>query len=207
MTRKDVRRDVQINLDDINAGQYSIDAINDSIQDCYDDIACKTLFLVKSTTVNLIGSCYYDFKALGILDYLGTIAVLNNNTNMFLQDNVSLKDLDYIRWDWELWRGQPIFWCPHSLDKIVIGPQMESPIGSFKLFYFAQAPRLSDDVTNIIIADDVQTAFEHYCTADQLEIASEYKKAVGFWVQYNNSVTEYKRRTQVISVSDYVARV
>lgn len=207
MTRKEIRRIIQSNLEENGFGFYSSDEINDSIQDCYNEICAKTQCLNTTVTVNFIPSNYYDFIALGVYDYLGTIAIFNNNTNVFLSDDLTLRDFDRVRLDWEVWEGQPLFWCPHSLNKIAIIPHLSSAAGNFDLYYYQQAPILVDDETEILIASDVQTAFEHYCTADLLETANEFVKAAGFRVQYDSSIKEYKRRCHNIAASELIQRV
>jgi hypothetical protein len=112
-----------------------------------------------------------------------------------------------MRIDWECWFAEPIFWAPHSLNKVALLPKHYTPVGYGTLTYWANAPLLVYDDDVPVIATDVQTAFEHYCTADLLETAAEPQKAMQFWKQYEESILEYKRRCRSIATSDLRSRV
>ena len=63
---------------------------------------------------------YYDFKALGVTDYKATTAIFNNVTNVFLSDDLSIKDFDRVRIDWENALGTPTWWAPVNFKRIAI---------------------------------------------------------------------------------------
>ena len=196
-----------MNLEELGQGYYSSEEINDSIQDAYNEICAKTLCIVKTATLPFLPQNYYDFKTLGIFDYLGTIAIKNNATNLFLFDHLTLRDFDRIRIDWECWQGQPLFWCPHSLNLIAIVPFTNPAAGTFTLTYWATAPILNADEDIPIIASDIHSTFEHYCTADLLETAAEPTKAAGFWAEYEDDIKDYKKRCHAMAKADLSLRV
>ena len=131
VTRGQIKANLQANLFELGFNFYSDNDMNDSIQDAYDDIAILTQCIQKQITVKWIAQLsYYDFMEdtrLGISDYLGTIAVFNNVTNQWLRDDLSLKDFDRIRRDWENWIGTPLFWAPSDPKRIAIAAKYTGP--------------------------------------------------------------------------------
>lgn len=230
MTRLQVKNNVRVNLADAAVSFYSEDDLNDSLQDAYDDIAILTQCINKEVTLtwpNEIG--YLDFlNNFGVDDYLGTVGLFNNTNNRWLSDNLSIRDLDRLRRDWEKWLGTPLFWAPVNFQKIAICPKYtgtvvdgaffggafsdafyigSSTLGTFKLAYWATAPVLVNDSSTFLIATDMQTLLEFYCTADLLEQAQEYVKAGAFWLKYYRDVLTYKERVHAINRSDLLMRV
>lgn len=136
MTRSQLRQNVRNNLSDAGITYYQDNEINISLQDAYNDIAAKCQCIVNNTTLFWLQQVvYYDFltgnNALNVpvSDYLGVIAIFNNATNLWLRDDVSIRDLDRIRIDWELWQGQSQFWAPHSLKYTAIAPRLQTISG------------------------------------------------------------------------------
>src|SRR5690348_12678 len=120
-TRGQIKADIQANLVDLSINYYSDDDLNQSIQDAYDDIAVISQCIQKKATLTWQSAkSYYNFKALGVTDYLGTIAIFNNVTNLFLFDHLSLRDFDRLRRDWEMWNGAPQFWAPSDFVNVAI---------------------------------------------------------------------------------------
>jgi hypothetical protein len=207
LTRAAIRALISANLGDVGISYYQESEINSSIQDGYNEVVAKSLCLVKSVTMDwLDGVNYYDFLALGVNDYIGTIAIFNNVTNVFLKDDISIRDFDRIRRDWELWEGTPLFWAPHSLYKIAVAPRPTTATGTFTLYYWAKADTLSDSSVPII-ATDVQEILEFYSTADLLETAEEITKAQNYWKDYQGGLLDYKNRCHLLASSDLVLRV
>lgn len=209
-TRLQLREILQVNLAEagLNTGYYSDSELNDSIQDAYNEVVAKSYCLVKSTTLNFVANTnYYDFISLGVSDFMGTIAIFNNLTNWWLRDDLTLRDADRIRRDWETWYGSAQFWTPHSLKYTIILPKQLIAIGTFKLIYWAMAPTLASDSDTFLIADDANTLLEQYCTADMLETAEEPSKAMTWWTHYFNSLEQYKARCRNQAGADLLLRV
>lgn len=230
-TRGQLKADVQDNLEELNLNFFSDDDLNQSMQDAYDDIAILTQCIQKQSTQNWISNLsYYNFQALGVSDYLGTIAIFNNVTNLWLRDDLSLKDFDRIRRDWETWIGTPQWWAPSDPLNIAVAAKYLatsqssafwsgafSPaffidpsygsLGTFNLFYWAQAPVFGSDNDNPLVASDMQILFTHYVTADLLEQAQEYGKSQDYWTLYFSSIQSYADRVKRNVKSDLLLRI
>ncbi len=209
MNRGSIRTNVRSNLYDNGITFYSDQAINDAIQDAYNEVAAKCRCIVKSTTVNQVASQpYYDFQALGTADYLGTVAIFNLETNFWLRDDISLRDFDRLRRDWETWSGQPQFWAPHSQRLIAISPNLSQTAGEqFTLWYWAIAPTIILDTDVLLVATDQQPLLEYYATGDLLQNAEEVTKAQGYLTQYQKQKELYKNRCVDLARADILLRV
>lgn len=209
MDREDIRNVIRTNLADVGITYYSDDEINASIQDAYNEVCAKSQCLVKSSTKSWVsGKNYYDpVVDLSITDYLGCVAVFNNNTNWWLRDDISLRDLDRLRRDWEVWSGNPQFWAPHSFQRFAVAPKLTSAVGTFNLIYWASAPVMTSDSDIPVIATDMHDLFEYYCTADLLETAEEAVKANIFWALYEDHLAEYKKRCHDLARANLLLRV
>ena len=209
MNRGQIRANVRSNLQDNSITYYDDDTINQSIQDAYNEITTKCFCIIKSATINQVaGQPYYDFVSLGISDYLGTIAIFNISTNFWLRDDISLRDFDRLRRDWEIWTGQPQFWAPHSLKYVAIAPNLAATSSEkFTLWYWAVAPALANDSSTFLIASDKQTMLEWYATADLLEDAQEITKAKPFWMDFEREKQDYHTRCVSLAKADLLLRV
>lgn len=231
MTRGQVKEAIRANLFDEGVTFYSDSDLNESIQDAYDDIAFIAQNITKRVTVNYRSHLvYYNFVRLGIDDFLGALAIFDNQRNDWLNDSISLKDLDRINTDWELWSGTPEYWISSSFGAIAIVPhkigtvtagafeptafdggafytQDEAITGTFDLMYYAQAPVLTSDSDSFLIAVDKQRLIEQYATGDLLEQATEFVKAGDWLTQYFISVNEYKERIHNLAKIDRLLMV
>lgn len=230
MTRSQLKDDLRINLADVGITFFSEEDLEDSIQDAYDDIVSLTQCIQKNVTLSWIPNLvYYNFKSL-LADYLGTTAIFNTQTNMFLRDDLNLRNLDQLRRDWEMWVGAPQYWVSSDPDNIVIVPHYigsftngaffsgafssaffingaTASVGTYKLFYWATAPVLSADSDSFLLAADFEDLLEFYVTGDMLEQAEEFTKASEYWDKYYNGVTAYKDRVKRVNKSDLLLRI
>lgn len=234
-TRGQIKADIQDNLSDLSINFYSDTDLNDSIQDAYDDIAVLTQCIQKQVTLNWLSNLsYYNFQLrYQLSDYLGTIAIFNNVSNLWLRDDLSLKDFDRIRRDWETWIGTPIFWAPSDPNNIAICPKFlasnvtygafdvgsfdsnsyfvnnsaQNSLGSFILYYWAIAPTLATDNDVLLIASDQSTTMTQYVTADLLEQCQEFNKAQSYWGPYFKGVAEYADRVKRNCKADLLLRI
>lgn len=231
MTRGEIKNNIRTNLADNGVVNYSEDTLNDSLQDAYDDIAVLTQYNVKEATINWQNNLsYYNFPLLGVVDYLMPIAIFNNVTNRYLRDDLSLRDFDRIRRDWENWTGTPMFWAPSDPYSVGIAAKYVGAVtsgafepfsfssafyigtgfaslGSFQLIYSATAPQFVDDTSVPQIATDVQNLFEFYSTADMLEQFEEFTKADEYWGKYWDSIEDYASRVKRNNKADLLLRV
>lgn len=231
MNRGEIKDNIRTNLADLGVVNYSEGTLNDSLQDAYDDIAVLTQYNVKEVTVNWVSNLsYYNFITLGIPDYLMPIAIFNNVTNRYLRDDLSLRDFDRIRRDWENWTGTPIFWAPSDPYSVGIAAKYVGTVvsgafaplafssafyigsgaasfGTFQLIYSATAPLWVSDSDVPQIATDVQNLFEFYSTADMLEQFEEFTKADEYWGKYWDSIEDYASRVKRNNKADLLLRV
>lgn len=202
-----IKAAVRANLNDSGVENFSAADLLESIEDAYSDIFFQTRCLIKKVTLNFIDRNYYDFKLLGVEDFMCVIAIYNNNTNRWLFDNVTLRDFDSFRYDWELWQSQPQFWAPVNFDLNVIVPYLASPTGTFDLYYAAKAPDVDDDSVTPLIATDMQKLLEWYATGDMLESSEEFKKAGAYLSQYNEQLEEYSSRVKNLARRDLLITI
>lgn len=210
MTRAELRANIRVNLEDAGVLYYTDEEINDSMQDAYNEICSKTRCLVHKSIIGWTSELnYWDFTPTGFnLDrYMGTVAIYNHASNLWLRDDVNIRDLHRIRRDWELWRGQPQFWTPHSLQFIVVCPCLQVGVGQFDLWYYQAAPQFVSDTDVPVIAADMHSLFEFYCTGDLLETAEETGKAQRWRLDYATNLEEYKERCHNLAKSQLLLRV
>jgi hypothetical protein len=210
-TRGQLKATVRVNLDDAGITFFSENDLNDSFQDAYDDIVCLTQCIpqVADGLSWLANLCYYNpISDLGVTDYLGVIAIFNYSTNRWLRDDLTLRDFDRIQRNWENWQGTPQYWVSSDPLHFAIAPNYGSvPQGLFKLVYCATAPALIDDTSTFLIASDMQDLIEFYTTADMLEQAQEYNKALDYWEKYYEHIDVYATRVKKSNASDLLLRV
>lgn len=204
-----IRGEVSANLNDAGLTFYDESSLNEAINDAYQEIASKCFCIVKSTNLQQQTTPYYDFLNLGIADYLGTIGIFNLDTNYWLRDDLSLRDYDRLRRDWEVWAGTPQFWTPHSLRFVALAPNLATVTSGnqLTLWYWAQAPQLVTDSDVPLIASDMQSMLEDYATADRLLDAEEISKAADYLGRFERDRIKYKRRCLEISRSDLLLRI
>lgn len=198
----EIKGNVRSNLDDAGVTFYSADAITESLQDAYDDVAFQCRNIIRKITVPFGIDPYIDFSVYAI-DYMGTKAIFNRNTNRWLLDCLTLRDFDKIRSDWELWVGTPLFWAAVDTKLAALVPSYAAlPSDLMDLYYIASAPTIVDDDDTPLIATDFTDLLENYATADQLETAEEYTKAQPFWERYVEDIQPYGDRVKRMSKRD-----
>lgn len=208
MLQSEVKEAVLKNLNDAGATFFTHNDLSDSIQDAYDDIVALSQCLVASIQLSWQSELtYYFFETLGATNYLHTLAVFNHNTNRFLSDNLSLRDMDKLRLDWETWNGQPEMWCPHTFESVAIVPRPLIATGQYTLYYAKKAPALANDASVFLFTKHADDLVEHYVTADLLEQAEEFTKAAPFWKSYFDGVISYKAQCHNIAKSDLMMRI
>lgn len=209
MTRAQVRTTVRSNLSDAGITFYDDAALNDAIQEAYWEIASRARCIIKTATVAQVANQpYYDFAALGVTDFLGVTAIFNTETQFWLRDDISLRDFDRLRRDWERWSGSPQFWAPHSLKYQVLAPNLAAvTTQTLSLRYWAIAPTLTLDADTFLIAADMQNLLEFYATADKLEDAEEISKAAPYWEDYEIGLEQYTERCNKLAKADLLQRV
>jgi hypothetical protein len=205
-----LRSNVRANLQDFSIGFFDDETINQLINDGYQEVASRCRCIIKSAQLQQIArNPYYDFIKLGVSDYLGVIGIFNQDTQFWLRDDISIRDYDRLRRNWEIWTGQPQFWTPHSLQYVAIAPNLTITTyrNLFTVWYWAQAPQLINDTDVPLIATDKQTMLEFYATAECLEDAKEFNKATDYWAMYEEDIPEYKTRCINLAKADMLQRI
>lgn len=195
-----------MNLNDAGAISYTTTDMDDSFQDGYDDIACLSQCIIKKTTLNWSANLsYYDFPLL-VADYMACVAIFNNVNNQWLDDNLTLRDFDSMRIDWELATGTPRNWAALNHKYTAFFPKYVSSSGTFDLYYWATAPTIVN-VETPLISSDCQNLLTDYSTADLLEQFEEYTKAGPFWASYLDTLIMFKERVANLIKSDLLIKL
>lgn len=201
-TRDQIAANIANNLEDAGLAFFSATDINNSIQDGYDDLSSYVMQIEKTFVVNQEANrVYYNLSSL-IGDQICVVRVYNNSTNMWLQRSSS-KILDQIRWDWEVWTGEPRHFFPHTWDYLAVAPHKVAAVGSFIIYYRAVADTLVASSVPQIKGDE-HRLIEKYATADLLIQAKEWEKAQSWFQDYNNGLEQYRNDTKTLASSDFV---
>lgn len=196
--KANARRD----LDDIGVKHFPAADINAVAQDAYDDIVAYTQCIIKKTTLNWVGDLsYYDFKTLGVSDFLSCLAIYNNVNRRWLFDDKTIRHFDGMRWDWELANGTPENWAALNFKYTAVFPKYKTSSGNFDLYYAATAPVIVDASTPLI-ATDFQKLITNYIIGSLLEEIEEFTKANDYWIKYYADREEYRERVKNIAKSD-----
>lgn len=200
-----IKTSIRDNLNDAGVTFYTATDLDDSMQDAYDEVFVLSQCRVRKTTVNFADDTNYYSLIDSITDYLGTVAIFNNNTNLWLRDDINAKDLDQMRYDWELWYGEAQFWFPlNNWQYIGLVPKSLTGSGNFTVYYWSTAPTVVDTETPLIATDMQNSLLENYCTADLLEQAEEFKKAAEYWTKFFESLVLYTERVKNVARPDFI---
>jgi hypothetical protein len=196
MTYQEIKDHIRSNLNDAGVLNYSETDLIESVEDAEAEISFLARHIIKTTTLPFQATPYYDFRLLGVEDFLCVTAIFNENTNRWLRDDLTLRDFDRIRDDWELWTGTPQHWAPVNFELNAIVPYMPSPSGNLVLYYAAKASELVDSTLTPLIATDCQRLLELYSTGDLLEQFEEYTKANEYFNEYYPLLADYSARVK-----------
>jgi hypothetical protein len=202
MTFQELQDIVRSNLNDEGVTFWSETDLIESMEDAYADVAFLSKCIVRKVSIPFEATPYYDFALLGVQDFLCVTAIFNENTNRWIHDDLSYRDFDKVRDDWELWTGTPQYWAPVNFELNCIVPYMPEPVGNMTLYYASKAPNNFDPTDTPLLATDVQKLLEYYCTGDMLEQAEEYVKANMYFEQYFNLLIEYSDRVKNLARRD-----
>lgn len=189
MTRLDLQIRLQNHLN--NPTYYTVDDMNNSLQDGLDEVCAFTGCIWKSATLLYTPfTTYYDMLNL-LPDYIGIYAMFNSTTRRFMVPT-SLKKFNQVRIDWDTAYGTPYYFSPinHRYVAIYMKPTTNN-YGSMVVFYRASAPLMSDE-TVIPIPDEHLTALESYSKADLWEQAQEFGKATPEFKNYTESLEDLR---------------
>lgn len=201
-----IKNNIRIDLNNTNPSSYSASDLDDSVQDAYDDIVCLSQCLIKKITLSWVAELvYYDFSSL-VSDYMACIAVYDNTSKRWLDDDKNTKIFDQIDIRWEVANGTPQNWAPVNHKYIAFFPRYTAPTGTFDLYYWATAPTVNNSDTPLI-ATDCQVLVNKYVVADLLEQFEEFTKAQPFWAAYMKVLEDYTERVKNLAMNDVLFRL
>lgn len=195
------------NLNDAGIISYSVQDLNDSVKDAYDDIVVNTQCIVKKVTLNYIANLtYYDLSSL-VADYLVCVAIYDVFNKFWLDDDMTVRDFEFVRRDWELAKSTPKNWAALDHKHVAIFPKYADITGkTFDLYYWATSPSVVDSDIPLVPLD-FHKLIPDYSTADLLESYEEFTKANLFWAKYYADFAELKRRIKNLSHSDLLFKI
>lgn len=191
MTQGQLTTRVLTNLDDLGASFYSPADTTDSLQDGYDLTAALSECIESNAVVNFVGGLvYYDFSNL-IPNYLRIYGIYNNDTNRWMEP-IDTIELYKLRDNYELANGTPWWFQPIDAKYTLIFPVPTASTGSMTVLYKAKAPTFaSPDIPSIPSVN--HNVLEFYSTADLLEQAEEFVKALKYWNMYNKTLADVQK--------------
>lgn len=209
MNRGQARKKIAYNLDDFGVF-YSVEDINESIQDGYDEIAVVSESIERQVdlSVDVIlntmggGKPWLHIKTL-IPDYYRPLAILNMSTRQFLTPNIDRNEDDY-KIGWQISNTANVY------SFIINGPEWialpngywQSSNQPLRVFYIAVPLRMQTDDDPFRILNEYQFLIELYSTADLLEQNREFTKAQQYWTDYEVGLNEYRLKILSLSKAD-----
>lgn len=213
MAFSDIEANVRSNLNDAGVTFYKAEDLLDSINDAYNDVSFLTGFQIKQT-FNLAytaNKSYYRVTELAS-DCIYPLAIFDQQSKRWLDDDTSLKDLDTLDTCWENRNGRVRKWIFAGIDLIAFYPKVSDVNSLFDLIYVAKpsAVVLTD---NPSFATDMAKLVEYYVTADLFEQAEEFTKAAQYWVGsdgfegYYPIMDRYQQRIKQLAKADVWGRM
>ena len=199
ITRGELVNNILGNLDDLGITFYTKLDVEEAVKDVYNRYAVLTGCITKSTGFSKPDGPYLPIKQY-LQDYLFPVAIHNPTTGVWLRC-LNTKYFDQIRWDWELWDGEPQLFSPIDFVRVAIIPHQKNPSGELTLVYRASPGNLTDE-SIFNVPTGCETLLEHYATADLLEQAKEVKKASTYWRDFQQLFVESKVRIKALAESD-----
>lgn len=186
MLQSEVASRVKSNLNDAGATFFTVENIDQAIQDGYDTSVNLLLPLVGSKSVTLVSNLvYYDLYNT-IQDYLHVLAVYNNTTDNWL-DFKTIKWLESQRETWELTEGQPEVFTVLDYRYVALWPTLTAATGTLDIFFKKRGKQLIS-TDSIDILDIEPDLVEWFATMDGLEQVEEFEKAIIYFRQFVESI-------------------
>lgn len=189
LTRDSYRARLELTV--TNNIYYDNYALDDSIQDGYDEIAAVSGLYVRATAIKFVANkTYYDLLSI-IPDYLGVIAIFNRTMNRWMYPS-SVRKFDIDRIDWETCGGTPYYFSPVSHRFVAIYKKpLVADYGQMYVFYHASAPTLGSSNT-LAIPDQFITVLEDFNVTDLWEQNQEWSKASDRFKAYASNLEKLR---------------
>jgi hypothetical protein len=181
MNIQELKNKVQRNLDDAEITFYTDTDITNSLQDGVDEVETYCGSVIKSTNYPKLLTLYYDWSV-AIPDLLSIIGIWDYTNKRWL-DPKSSRELDEMRWDWERWRGTPIYYCTINNRYTALVPWPSSVTGVYLILY-KSIPNTISNAYVPAIPDSIISILENYSTGDMQEQAKEFTKAKSWREKY-----------------------
>jgi len=191
---------IQVNLNEAGLTYYTEVDILEAIQDGYDEIVTLTGCIEKYTYHPQINDLVYYRFGDSISDFYAIVGIYNSNTKRWLYPR-TLIEARSMRWDWELWDGEPDNFIISSYKLTAIFPSKLAAIGSFLIFYNALADSLTTGSTPKLPIKHMNV-LENYATASLLEQAQEYIRASKYLKEYVESISKVKDAAKLLAATD-----
>lgn len=186
--RVDIQNRIQQQLN--NTTYYTIDDMNQSIQDGLDEIVPFTGAILKSAELSFVANLsYYDMITL-LGDYVGVYAIFNSVIHRWMTP-LSIRKFAQSRPDWEASIGTPFYFSAINHRYVTIYKKPSAAYGKMFIYYVASAPTLGD-ATVIPLPEDHITALNEYCYSDLWEQQQEFTKATSMLQSYIKNLDELR---------------
>lgn len=202
MTAAEIYERISGNLYDEGMVRFTDDAIRDSVQDGYDEIALLTGCIEKIDTLNFSNNLsYYNFRTL-ISDYYRPLAIWNNNINRWLNP-IAYRELREYSGRWETLNGQSTEFATLGWEYVILFKKMATASGDMLVFYKASANTLIDSDTPILPPANYDILVD-YGTSDLLDSDLEYKKAQKYYKYYLEGIKKIRQTVNSRSLPDRI---
>lgn len=201
MTKADLIKRIQLQLN--NDVYYTATDLNDSIQDCLDEIVAFSGLRLLAASIPFVNNLtYYDLQTL-LPNFLAIYAVYNRVTKRWMYPN-SIRRFDNDRLDWETAPGTPYFFSPISYRYMAIYKKpVVDTYGDMWIFYIGTADILDNEVSllpNTIRAELLDSAV----FTDLYEQNQEWTKAQNFFTNYQEGLLELRNWIQTGRIPDRI---
>lgn len=206
MNRAEFKAIIQPNLGDIGSSFYSVEDLNNSIQDAYDEMVVLFGLRAKRALLTLHPQASFINVFQQVPDYCGAIAVWDVQMKRFLYDDVGWPFGFQKFGRWQTLNLRPTHWAPVDTQTIVFMGKTLAPI-DYELHYFAGAPVLSFDADQIDLPRNLVSTMEEYVYADLLEQFEEYTKAQIHWDNFARAIGDVGSRLSNVARSAIRSRL
>lgn len=180
MLISDIVTQVRRNLDDLNITFFDNTRISDAVIEAYVQTTILSGSIEEEATLPVVAEKqYYDF-ALLFPNCYALVAIYHVELKKWLIPR-SMRTLDIIRPDWEIWNGQPEYFCQINWRYVAIVPAPTIATGNLKIFYKSNPPRPVTVSYQVELPNVHITTVTDRATAECLEMCDEYGKAQDWW--------------------------
>lgn len=192
MTFGEIKTKVRKNLNDQGITFYTDQNISESVQEGYSLLARLSGSIEKQELIPQIYAPFWDFSTI-FTDYLSLIGIFSLTRKRWLEPKWP-KEIREIRYDWQKWRGTPIYMVPVDYRRtgLIPWPATDPPNQRIIVVYRAIADILQDAGIPQLPAQKHEM-LEKYATADLCAMAKEFRLARQWAKQFGDDIPELRR--------------